>query len=48
MEEIKNKAFDDELNKAEDRLEDKKEDKTPLPINRKKNNKKEYGKAKNS
>lgn len=32
MEEIKDKAFDDELNKAEDRIE--KVDKMPLPPHR--------------
>lgn len=31
MEEIKDKAFDDELNKAEETIEDKKRDRTPLP-----------------
>lgn len=42
MEEIRDKAFDDELNKAEDRIE--KVDKTPLPPHRgkkEKENKKE-------
>lgn len=31
MEEIKNKAFEDELNKGEETIEGRKVDKTPLP-----------------
>ena len=31
MEEIKNKAFEDELNKGEETIEGRKRDKTPLP-----------------
>ena len=38
MEEIKDKAFDDELNKAHDTIESKKRDKTPLPPHHKKHN----------
>jgi hypothetical protein len=38
MEEIKDKAFDDELNKAEDRIEGR-VDKTPLPPHRSKKEK---------
>ena len=38
MEEIKDKAFDDELNKAEESIEDKKRDKTPLPPHKEKSN----------
>lgn len=34
MEEIKDKAFDDELNKAEERVENERVDKTPLPPHR--------------
>lgn len=41
MEEIKDKAFDDELNKAEEGIEDVKRDKTPLPPHREKKYKKE-------
>lgn len=40
MEEIKDKAFDDELNKAEENIEDVKRDKTPLPPHREKSLKK--------
>lgn len=36
MEEIKDKAFDDELNKAEERVENEKVDKTPLPPHKEK------------
>ena len=36
MEEIKNKAFDDELNKAEESIEERKRDNTPLPKKSKK------------
>lgn len=39
MEEIKDKAFDDELNKAEESIEDKKRDNTPLPPHKEKSNK---------
>lgn len=39
MEEIRDKAFDDELNKAEDRIE--KVDKTPLPPHKPKRDKAE-------
>lgn len=35
MEEIREKAFDDEFNKAEQCIEDRKRDKTPLPKHRK-------------
>ena len=35
MEDINNKAYDDELNKAEDRLEGNMVDKTPLPKSKK-------------
>lgn len=38
MEEIKDKAFDDELNKAHDTIESKKRDKTPLPPHHEKRN----------
>ncbi len=41
MEEITNKAFDDELNKAEERVEDKKVDKTPLPPHKERKEKKD-------
>ena len=41
MEEIKDKAFDDELNKAEESIEDVKRDKTPLPPHREKKSEKE-------
>lgn len=41
MEEIKDKAFDDEFNKAEEGIEDVKRDRTPLPPHREKKSKKE-------
>lgn len=41
MEEIKDKAFDDELNKAEESIEDVKRDKTPLPPHCEKKSEKE-------
>ena len=41
MEEIKDKAFDDELNKAEESIEDVKRYKTPLPPHREKKYEKE-------
>ena len=41
MEEIKDKAFYDEFNKAEESIEDVKRDKTPLPPHREKKSKKE-------
>lgn len=45
MEKINEKAFDDELNKAEESIEGVKRDKTPLPVHYKKNKsvKKERG-----
>jgi hypothetical protein len=40
MEEIKNKAFDDEFNKAEESIENVKRDTTPLPPHNKNTDKK--------
>ena len=41
MEEIKNKAFDDELNKGEETIEGNRRDKTPLPKHKDKKQKKQ-------
>ena len=41
MEEIKDKAFDDELNKAEEEIGNEKRDNTPLPPHKAKKEKKD-------